>query len=108
MGVVGRNIKGLRELEGWSQETLAEKLGVTRSAVSYYESGKIAPKMSVLEKIAALFGVSVAELVYDGDQVFHISDGVTEVEYCLLSDFRSLTPEQRANVSSLVSSMVQK
>ena len=63
--VVGRNIKSLRKLEGWSQETLAAKLGCTRSAVSLYESGRISPKMSMLEKLAALLGVSVAELVYN-------------------------------------------
>ena len=108
MGAVAKNIRQLRKLEGWSQETLAEKLGCTRQAVGMYEAGEISPKMSMLEKMAALFGVSVAELVYDSEQVFHLSDGMTEFEYCFIRDFRALTPEQRSTVSSLVSSMVKK
>lgn len=105
---VAKNISSLRRLAGMSQQQLADALGVTRSAVSYYESGRISPKMAMLEKIAALFDVSVAELVYDGVEVFEISDSMTEVEYHLISDFRALSPEQRASVSSLISSMVEK
>ena len=105
--VVARNIRQLRELEGWSQETLAAKLGCTRSAVSYYESGRISPKMAMLEKLAALFGVSVSELVYD-EPVYDVGFGggrVTEDEYNLLRYFRAMSPRFRSDLLSLARSM---
>ena len=107
--VVGRNIKSLRKLEGWSQETLAAKLGCTRSAVSLYESGRISPKMSMLEKLAALLGVSVAELVYN-EPVYDVGFGggrVTEDEYNLLRYFRAMSPRFRSDLLSLARSMAE-
>ena len=107
--VVARNIRQLRALEGWSQERLAEKLGCTRSAVSYYESGRIYPKMAMLEKMAALFGVSVADLVYD-EPVYDIGFGggrVTEDEYNLLRYFRAMSPRFRSDLLSLARSMAE-
>ena len=107
--VVARNIRQLRELEGWSQETLAKKLGCTRSAVSYYESGRISPKMAMLEKLAALFGVSVADLVYD-EPLYDVGYGggrVTEAEYNLLRYYRAMSPRFRSDLLSLARSMAE-
>ena len=95
MDTVGANIRGLRELSGWSQRELAEKLGVTRSAVSLYESGRAYPKMTILEKMAFVFGVSVADLVYDGEPRFYAGD-LTNAEYDLIACYRSMSPRFRA------------
>ena len=108
MDNLGKSIRSLRELEGMSLSELGRRIGRTRQAVSAYERGVIRPSIQTLERIAGVFNISVAELVYDGEEVFHVSDSMTEVEYHLLGNFRSLTPEQRATVSSLVSSMVKK
>lgn len=62
-GTVADNIKRLRNNAGWSQEKLAEMLGKTRSAVSQYESGKIIPRMGVVEDLANLFGVKKSEII---------------------------------------------
>ena len=104
MDAVAKNIRSLRKLEGWSQERLAEKLGCTRQAVCMYEAGEISPKMAMLEKLAALFGVSVADLVCD-DTAYPISDALTESEYRLLRSFRGLSAEKRARLLALVEAM---
>lgn len=52
-------IKRLRESRNISQEKLAEKIGISKSAISMYEQGgRIAP-MKIQEKIADFFGVSL-------------------------------------------------
>lgn len=52
-------IKQLRENRNISQEKLAEKIGISKSAISMYEQGgRIAP-MKIQEKIADFFGVSL-------------------------------------------------
>lgn len=105
MDNVAKNIKGLRELSGWSQRELAERLGVTRSAVSLYESGRAYPKMTILEKMAFVFGVSVADLVYDGEPRYYLGDYVTKDEYDLVRCFRSMSPRFRSDLLSLARSM---
>ena len=53
----------LRRASGMSQEDLAEKLGVSRQAVSKWESGATQPELSKLIELSKLYSVSVDELL---------------------------------------------
>lgn len=53
----------LRRASGMSQEKLAEKLGVSRQAVSNWESGATQPELSKLIELSKLYSVSVDELL---------------------------------------------
>ena len=53
----------LRRASGMSQEELAEKLGVSRQAVSKWESGASDPSTANLIAIAELYGVSAEEIL---------------------------------------------
>ena len=61
--VTGTMIRELREKKGLTQAELAEQLFVSDKAVSKWENGKGYPDISLLESIAAVFGISVAELL---------------------------------------------
>lgn len=61
----GDNIRRLREERGMTQEQLASRLGVTRTAVTQWESGSTHPRMGSLEAMAALFGVRKSDIVDD-------------------------------------------
>lgn len=61
--ITGAVIRQLRERNQLTQAELAEKLHVSDKAVSKWENGKGYPDVSLLEPIAGVFGVSVAELV---------------------------------------------
>ncbi|WP_303202521.1 LexA family protein [Raoultibacter timonensis] len=65
MASISNNIKRLREKADMSQEELGAKLGKTRSAISQYESGKIIPRMGVIEDLATLFRVQKSEIIGD-------------------------------------------
>ena len=52
-------IKQLRENKNISQEKLAEKIGISKSAISMYEQGSRIAPMKIQEKIADFFGVSL-------------------------------------------------
>ncbi len=56
-------LRALRCSQGLTQPQLADTLGVSRQAISAWESGKSKPSMSRLWQIADLFGVSLDELV---------------------------------------------
>jgi len=65
---LGKKIKELRKKLGLTQEALAERVGVTRLAVSNWESGKSIPKGDKLMKLAEVFGVSASELLVEGNE----------------------------------------
>ena len=58
---------------GMTQAEMAERLGVTNKAVSKWETGKAKPTTNTSRKMAALFGLSV-------DELLQIREGVREME----------------------------
>lgn len=54
----GERLKDLRKSNGLTQQQLADRLGVAKSVVSYYESGDRFPSYDVLIKIAQRFHVT--------------------------------------------------
>lgn len=52
-------IKFFRKREGWTQEELAKKVGVGKSAISMYEKGERMPNYEVEEALADVFNVSL-------------------------------------------------
>ena len=61
--VTGAVIKALREKAKLTQAQLAEKLNVSDKAVSKWETGRGYPDVTLLEPLAAVFRVSVADLL---------------------------------------------
>lgn len=60
---IGDNIASLRKENNMSQESLAEKLNVSRQAVSNWERNKTQPDISIIAKICGLFGTNIDDLV---------------------------------------------
>lgn len=59
----GNRLKELRHLNHLTQTQLAERIGVAKSAVSYYENGERCPSHDVLIRIARIFHVSTDYLL---------------------------------------------
>lgn len=59
-----------RKKNGWSQEELAEKLGVSRQSVSKWEGAQAVPDMKKILQLAELFNVSTDYLLRDDIEVF--------------------------------------
>ena len=53
---------GLRKEAGYSQNEVADKLHVTRQAVSRWERGETVPEIETLQALSRLFGVSINTL----------------------------------------------
>jgi len=56
-----------RKKAGYSQEALAEKIGVSRQAISKWETGEAAPEISKLPLLAKTFGVTADWLLSEED-----------------------------------------
>ncbi|MGN8741357.1 helix-turn-helix domain-containing protein [Collinsella sp. HCP3S3_B8] len=58
-----QKLRQMREKAGLTQGDLADKLDVSRPAVSSWESGKIRPRLNKLQQLAELFDTTVADLM---------------------------------------------
>ena len=61
--IIADRIQYLRKQKGYSQEELADKVGVSRQAVSKWESGASDPSTTNLMALAKLFGVTAEEIL---------------------------------------------
>ena len=62
MSTTRNQVRRLREELGWSQETLAEKVGISRSGLSAIESSKLIPSVTTALTLSAALGCSVESL----------------------------------------------
>ena len=79
----------LRKKNGWSQETLAEKLNVSRQTVSKWESAQSVPDFNRMIQLSELFEVSTDYL---------LKDSIEEAEYCPSPE---IAEEERLHTVSL-------
>lgn len=61
--MICKNILYLRKQAGYSQEALAEKLGVTRQTLAKWESGESAPDVLHCDRLAEIFQVNIDDLI---------------------------------------------
>ena len=60
---IGEKIRQFRNVKGFSQEVLAEKLNVSRSAVAKWEADGGIPEIDNLLQLSLVFNVSIDELI---------------------------------------------
>ena len=83
------NFKALRQARGLTQAQMADKLGISISAVSMYEQGKRNPDNDMLRKICEKFRISTDSLlginVKGNNEVKSVDEFIDEVTYTLMS-----------------------
>ena len=60
-------LKQLRQNKQWTQEELAERLFISRTAVSKWESGRGFPSIDSLKAISQVFDISIDELLSNSE-----------------------------------------
>ncbi len=68
MNSIGKNIKQMRTEKSWTQQQLADRLFVTRQAVSNWENGKTEPDADTLLKIADIMQADIRDIVENSPQ----------------------------------------
>ncbi len=86
---LGRKIQKLRKDQGWTQEELAGRVGVSAQAVSKWETDVSSPDISLLRPLAEQFGVSVDELL-------------NMDETAVKPEVQMVAPEKRKSLEELV------
>lgn len=65
MAKINETLKQLRLDRGMTQEQVAERVGLTRQAVSSYESGRTLPGVDILERLATVYEVELTDIIYN-------------------------------------------
>ena len=65
--IVAKNLKLLREANGYTQEKMSEYMGIGRSAYANYEAGEREMPLKLAEKAANLFGCELS-LLFEEDE----------------------------------------
>lgn len=60
---LGKRIALLRKEQGWSQQQLAEMLGIAQQTLGHYEMARLRVPASMLPQLAQIFKVGVDELI---------------------------------------------
>ncbi|MEE4201555.1 helix-turn-helix transcriptional regulator [Erythrobacter sp.] len=55
-------LKVLRAMRDWSQQDLADRLGVSRQSVNAIEKGRYDPSLPLAFRIAEVFGLAIEEI----------------------------------------------
>ena len=84
----GERLKKLRNGQKMTQQQLADRLGVAKSAVSYYESGDRYPSFDVLVRIARIF--------------HRTTDYLLGIERSKIIDVSELTEDEIAAIASVI------
>jgi len=87
--IIADKIIGLRKKNGWSQEELAEKMNVSRQAVSKWESAQTTPDLEKVLALSKLFGVTTDYLLKD-----EIEDEEFTEDCGIAPEVRRITLEQ--------------
>ena len=78
--ILADKITELRKKNGWSQEELADKLGVSRQSISKWESTQSIPDMNRILKMSEVFGVSTDLLLKDDMEIMDDRESIDTVE----------------------------
>ncbi|MNS38119.1 LexA repressor [compost metagenome] len=58
----GKKLRELRKIEGWTQEDVANKLGITKQTYSHYENEKRKPGLDMIKELASVYQVEIDEI----------------------------------------------
>ena len=110
---VGELIKSSRLEKGMTQEELAEKVGVKKSAVAKWENGRVSEiKRSNLKNLADALGLDPNQLLGDNDSSRFVeekpvkNDGLTENHRKLIDFAEQLSEDQAEKVLRLMQSIL--
>lgn len=97
-------IKNLREARKFTMQELADRVGVSRSMISYYESNKKKPSFDTVEKLANVLDVST-DYLYGKTEAFDSNATTNENVKEFLSKFEKLDKKQQEKILKILDTL---
>jgi transcriptional regulator with XRE-family HTH domain len=91
----GHNLQKIRNLKGWKQEDLAEKMGLSQASISQFENGSRQPTPAIIKRLAEKLEVPLEELTGQ--------EGPTIVAHQrLMRNLKGLSPAALEKINAVV------
>lgn len=103
---VAKKIKELREKAKLSQSELAERAGITSSAISMIEGGQRSPSLVVIKKISEAFNMTVSELT--GEKASKNTNNDVQMFFRKYSELNDLDESDQRIIKNLIKSLKDK
>ena len=105
--ILADKIINLRKKNGWSQEELAHKLGVSRQSISKYEGAQAVPDLDKILKLSQIFGVTtdylikdeMEEEIYTGEDSYEEDEPQYKVTMEMASEFLQIRKEAAKRIA---------
>jgi len=104
--IIGQRIRTKRELLGFTTEELGAMIGVTRNAVTQYETGRATPKPKRFEALAVALGTTTTWLL-TGNEPDELARAQTKTELEALQMLRSLPLERQQVVLEMLRGLAE-
>ena len=88
---ISNNLRQLRLNSGLTQEQVAEKIGVTRQALSSYESGRTRLDIDMLLRLSEVYGTDIDGVVYGQDRALKSLRIIKRIAFFLYAAIAGLT-----------------
>lgn len=83
---IGRQIRELRQLRGWKQYELAEKVGLSRPAICNIEAGKRNLTLNTLKRFCEVFEIDISYFGIETDNFDDAVDVISRIDALFNSD----------------------
>ena len=74
MNIISKYLQFLRKSNNYTQDDLAKELGISRQAISKWETGATIPNLDVLLKISKLYDITINDILEPKIQQQRIAD----------------------------------
>jgi transcriptional regulator with XRE-family HTH domain len=96
-------LTNLRKQRGFTQEALADLIGITKTQVYRYESGSSQPTLDVIKKLAVALSITTDELVFEADE-----RKPDDSLLLLLEGISALDPDEKHVIKEIVEGILLK
>ncbi len=79
-GNIGKKLRELRMARGWKQLDVADKVGLSRPAISNIEAGKRSLTLSTLKRFCELYEIDISYFGIETDNYNEINDLVSRID----------------------------
>lgn len=93
-----KNLRKIRKLSGMTMKDLAERIGVSESAISQYENGKRQPGYETLIELSKIFNVSTDYLLGIEDNELSVTDADLE----LIKTYKAAKQSDKEHINALI------
>jgi transcriptional regulator with XRE-family HTH domain len=104
----GQRLASARKAKGWSQQYLADLLGVTRELINYYERQAKNPSLDFIQRAAQILEVSMVDLIGEDDKPLKIKPGpVSQLEQ-RLERVKKLSRKEQEFILKLLDAVLEQ